>query len=200
MVRGEARTHAAAPRPAVLTLQALLKTGVGQVTLFPAYLSAFYLYMGVLEGLSPAQAVQKLRQAFVPTCECARCCWLVAVLRGAALSNKLETPAPAARADTAGWAFWPAANVFNFLVVPPTSRVLYANAVVSLGGHARGWQLLHMCALLPHLWLCPPATLPPPAQQGLFWNAILSWQNSSKGRIAAAAGTGAAGGGGKKAL
>ena len=27
----------------------------------------------------------------------------------------------------AGWVFWPAANMVNFLMVPPTQRVLYVN-------------------------------------------------------------------------
>ena len=27
----------------------------------------------------------------------------------------------------AGWVFWPAANMINFLMVPPTGRVLYVN-------------------------------------------------------------------------
>lgn len=51
-----------------------------------------------------------------------------------------------------GWAFWPAANLVNFVLVPPTHRVLFANAA------------------------------------GLFWNAVLSWENSTKGRVAAAVG------------
>lgn len=27
----------------------------------------------------------------------------------------------------AGWVFWPLANMVNFLLVPPTGRVLYVN-------------------------------------------------------------------------
>ena len=50
------------PRP-----QAVVKACAGNVTIFPLYLGSFFLYMGLLEGLRPAQAVQKLRQAFVPT-------------------------------------------------------------------------------------------------------------------------------------
>lgn len=47
--------------------QAVVKACAGNFTIFPLYLGSFFLYMGLLEGLRPAQAVQKLRQAFLPT-------------------------------------------------------------------------------------------------------------------------------------
>lgn len=96
---------------------ATIKACAGNFTIFPLYLGSFFLYMGLLEGLTPPQAVQKLRQAFVPT-------------------------------YTAGWGFWLPANLVNFVFVPPTGRVLFANAA------------------------------------GLIWNAILSLENSTKGRVA----------------
>lgn len=119
------------------TLQkALIKTAAGQATLFPLYTSLFFTYMGLLEGLTPAQCVAKVRQAFPPT-------------------------------FVTGSVFWPTANIFNFMLVPPHLRVPYVNVA------------------------------------GLFWNAWLSYENSTKGRVGAAAGaaavqqekTGAAGSG-----
>ncbi|PSC72962.1 peroxisomal membrane [Micractinium conductrix] len=111
---------------AAATLQkALVKTAAGQITLFPLYTASFFMYMGILEGLPPAQAAIKVQRVLPPT---------------------LMT----------GSMFWPAANVLNFMFVPPTYRVLYANVA------------------------------------GLFWNAWLSYENSTKGQVAAAAG--AAGG------
>ncbi len=47
--------------------QAMVKACAGNFTIFPLYLGSFFLYMGLLEGLPPPEAVQKLRQAFVPT-------------------------------------------------------------------------------------------------------------------------------------
>ena len=47
--------------------QAAVKACAGQFTIFPVYLGAFYCYMGLLEGLQPRQAVQKVQQAFLPT-------------------------------------------------------------------------------------------------------------------------------------
>lgn len=51
-----------------------------------------------------------------------------------------------------GSLFWPAANLINFMAVPPSGRVVYANAA------------------------------------GLLWNTFLSYENSTKGSVAAAAG------------
>lgn len=52
-----------------------------------------------------------------------------------------------------GSLFWPAANLINFMTVPPAGRVLYANAA------------------------------------GLLWNTFLSYENSTKGVVATAAGS-----------
>lgn len=79
---------------------------MGQLTVFPVYLSSVFCYLGLLEGLSPAQAAQKVQQTFLPTYK-------------------------------TGWGFWVPANMFNFLVVPPTHRVLYANAAVRCAGAGR---------------------------------------------------------------
>lgn len=40
---------------------------VGQFTLFPVYLTAFFSYMGALEGLPPRQCLEKVQAAFMPT-------------------------------------------------------------------------------------------------------------------------------------
>lgn len=53
--------------PSFIYLQATVKACAGNFTIFPLYLGSFFLYMGLLEGLTPPQAVQKLRQAFAPT-------------------------------------------------------------------------------------------------------------------------------------
>lgn len=101
---------------AVTLRQAMYKTAIGQVSVFPLYVASFYSYMGILEGLSPPQCVEKVSKAFVPT---------------------LVT----------GTAFWPFVNVINFLYVPAIKRVAFVNAA------------------------------------GLFWNAFLSYENSTKARI-----------------
>ncbi|GAB4813575.1 hypothetical protein N2152v2_000621, partial [Parachlorella kessleri] len=46
--------------------EALTKTALGQVTLFPVYSATFFTYMGLLEGLSPRQLSVKLRQSLPP--------------------------------------------------------------------------------------------------------------------------------------
>ncbi len=52
---------------ACLAPQALTKVMAGQVTMFPAYVVAFYLYMATLEGKSLPESVEKLRGRFVQT-------------------------------------------------------------------------------------------------------------------------------------
>ena len=76
---------------------AVIKTAVGQVTIFPVYLASFFTYMGLLEGLSLQECAQKVMHA-----------------------------APSTFAT--GTAFWPIVNVFNFLFIPASGRVLYVNA------------------------------------------------------------------------
>eukprot|EP01023_Acetabularia_acetabulum_P019280 TRINITY_DN19801_c0_g2_i1.p3 TRINITY_DN19801_c0_g2~~TRINITY_DN19801_c0_g2_i1.p3 ORF type:complete len:210 (-),score=9.08 TRINITY_DN19801_c0_g2_i1:522-1061(-) len=46
---------------------ALKKTAVGQFTLFPSYVSAFFLYMGLLEQQTLQQSCEKVKSAFLPT-------------------------------------------------------------------------------------------------------------------------------------
>jgi hypothetical protein len=48
-------------------LQALRKTAVGQLMLFPTYVTAFFLAMGLLEGRGLAGGCDKLQAAFLPT-------------------------------------------------------------------------------------------------------------------------------------
>jgi len=84
--------------PAKSLRQAVAKTAVGQVTLFPAYLAMFSVYMGVLEGKrTPTELGDKVQDFLWPTFK-------------------------------AGAAFWPAANVLNFMFIPATGRVAYVNA------------------------------------------------------------------------
>lgn len=62
-------------------LQALKKVVVGQVTLFPTYLAAFYMYMGALEGRPPQQWLDKIQASFAPSYITGSCYWpLVNVL------------------------------------------------------------------------------------------------------------------------
>ncbi len=56
-------------------LQALTKTALGQVTLFPVYSATFFTYMGLLEGLSPrcvaaAECPPSLVNAAEAHCRC----------------------------------------------------------------------------------------------------------------------------------
>ncbi|KAL6756627.1 hypothetical protein V8C86DRAFT_2644125 [Haematococcus lacustris] len=52
---------------ATTILTAVKKTATGQVTLFPTYLAGFFLYMGLLEGRSLADAAARLSDRFLPT-------------------------------------------------------------------------------------------------------------------------------------
>ena len=47
-------------------MQALKKTALGQVTIFPTYIIAFFSYVSLLEGKTMKQAVQKVRDKFWP--------------------------------------------------------------------------------------------------------------------------------------
>lgn len=80
--------------PATNISTALVKSFVGQVTLFPVYLATFLVYMAFLEGKSVAQTEDRVRSVFWP-------------------------------AYVTGGAFWPAANIVNFMLVPPQGRVAY---------------------------------------------------------------------------
>ncbi|GLC52047.1 hypothetical protein PLESTB_000576600 [Pleodorina starrii] len=83
--------------PAKTLLTAAKKTALGQVTLFPTYVAAFFTYMTLLEtGGNVAAVGDKLRGAFVQT-------------------------------YIAGSVFWPAANMLNFMFCPPAGRLLYVN-------------------------------------------------------------------------
>lgn len=50
-----------------VAVQAFKKTAIGQVTMFPAYTAAFYMYTGLLEGRTVIQAVDKTKEKFLPT-------------------------------------------------------------------------------------------------------------------------------------
>lgn len=57
-------------------------------------------------------------------------------------------PSPHPCSYTAGWGFWLPANLVNFVFVPPTGRVLFANAAgaptgssVQPGNHLLPWSL-----------------------------------------------------------
>ena len=50
----------------LMLMQAVIKTAVGQVTVFPVYLSALLVYMNALEHKSFKGAEQKLRNSFLP--------------------------------------------------------------------------------------------------------------------------------------
>lgn len=102
--------------PSVSLLQAAKKTALGQVTVFPVYVAAFFTYMGLLEGLSLEECKQKVLKAAPPTL-------------------------------VSGTGFWVPVNICNFLFIKPAGRVLYVNAA------------------------------------GLFWNAWLSYENSTKGQV-----------------
>jgi protein Mpv17 len=101
--------------PSATLVQAVKKTALGQVTVFPVYVASFFSYMGLLEGLSLEQCREKVVKTAPPT-----------LLSGL---------------------IWVPVNVVNFLFVPASARVLYVNAI------------------------------------GLFWNAWLSYENSTKGQL-----------------
>lgn len=46
---------------------ALLKSTIGQVTLFPVYLTAMFFYLGKLEGLSTSDCIDKVKQGLPTT-------------------------------------------------------------------------------------------------------------------------------------
>ncbi|GIL42297.1 hypothetical protein Vafri_318 [Volvox africanus] len=83
--------------PATNLLTAARKTAFGQVTIFPAYVAAFFTYITLLETRGDVAAVgTKLRNSFAQT-------------------------------YMAGSLFWPAANMINFMYCPPSARILYVN-------------------------------------------------------------------------
>ncbi|GLI70563.1 hypothetical protein VaNZ11_015486 [Volvox africanus] len=83
--------------PATNLLTAARKTAFGQVTIFPAYVAAFFTYITLLETRGDVAAVgTKLRNSFAQT-------------------------------YLAGSLFWPAANMINFMYCPPSARILYVN-------------------------------------------------------------------------
>ncbi|EFJ47454.1 hypothetical protein VOLCADRAFT_92190 [Volvox carteri f. nagariensis] len=83
--------------PAKTLLTAAKKTAFGQVTIFPAYVAAFFTYIAILEpGGNLAAVGTKLRSSFLQT-------------------------------YVAGSVFWPAANMINFMCCPPSARILYVN-------------------------------------------------------------------------
>jgi len=94
---------------AAKTLQnAVKKSAVGQVTIFPVYVSLMFMYLGLLEGRGVEGSWQRLQQS---------------------LPKTLVT----------GTMFWPAANVVNFMMVPPTQRVLFANAMGVVWNTVLSW-------------------------------------------------------------
>jgi hypothetical protein len=44
-----------------------VKAIAGNLSIFPVYVSTFYFYMGMLEGLSPREAVSKVQRCFWPS-------------------------------------------------------------------------------------------------------------------------------------
>ena len=93
-------------------LQAVCKTLLGQVTVFPAYLALFFTYSKVLEGGTLESGFRHTRSAFVPTYK-------------------------------AGWVFWPAVNVFNFMCIAQSQRVLYVNVIGLIWNAFMSYQHTH---------------------------------------------------------
>ncbi|GLC35329.1 hypothetical protein PLESTF_001216500 [Pleodorina starrii] len=98
--------------PAKTLLTAAKKTALGQVTLFPTYVAAFFTYMTLLEtGGNVAAVGDKLRGAFVQTY----------------IAGRGQGPPAGRPGGLAGSVFWPAANMLNFMFCPPAGRLLYVN-------------------------------------------------------------------------
>mmetsp|Transcript_18058 Transcript_18058/g.45725 ORF Transcript_18058/g.45725 Transcript_18058/m.45725 type:complete len:208 (+) Transcript_18058:194-817(+) len=53
--------------PAVSLRNSAAKTLTGNLTIFPAYITAFYAYMGLLEGRRPGEVADKVRRSFWPS-------------------------------------------------------------------------------------------------------------------------------------
>lgn len=78
---------------------AIAKMSIGQLTIFPTYLTLFSGLMGALEGKRrAAELVDKTRAFVLPT-------FLIGCL------------------------VWPPANIINFMFVPPAMRVAYVNVI-----------------------------------------------------------------------
>lgn len=152
---GAAALPPTAPLPPRLpNVQAAIKTAVGQFTLFPVYLGSFFAYMGLLEGLPPRQ-VRPLHgvtaQGLTGSGELrdeGSCDWCDLVhpalptLRPQCVQKVQQAFVPT---YTMGWGFWPVANIVNFMWVPATQRVLFANmaglawnAILSLANSTKG--------------------------------------------------------------
>ncbi|NWI21801.1 M17L2 protein, partial [Crypturellus soui] len=83
--------------------------------------------MGALEGQSPEQSWRELREKFWEFYKV----MAALALRGPPRppGSVLTAPASPSQAD---WCVWPAAQLLNFLFLPPKYRVAYVN-VVTLG-------------------------------------------------------------------
>lgn len=62
----------------VFRVQALQKTVLGQITVFPVYVATFFAYSGLLEGKSLGQAIAKTKEKFVPTFVAGSVFWPIA--------------------------------------------------------------------------------------------------------------------------
>lgn len=59
-------------------MQVLKKTTLGQITLFPVYLSMFFCYMGLLEGKGLEGGMEKLKASFSKTYASGSIFWPIA--------------------------------------------------------------------------------------------------------------------------
>lgn len=63
---------------AVSMRNSVVKALAGNLTIFPAYVAAFFTYMGVLEGRDPSGIGSKVQQSFTPTYKSGFSFWIVA--------------------------------------------------------------------------------------------------------------------------
>lgn len=59
-------------------VQAFRKMSLGQLTFFPVYLTAFYMYMGTLEGKTPSQSFKRFLEVIGPTYATGSIFWPIA--------------------------------------------------------------------------------------------------------------------------
>ena len=62
----------------LVCMQALKKTALGQVTIFPTYVTLFYAYIALLEGKSARQACGRVQRNFWPTMATGTVFWPIA--------------------------------------------------------------------------------------------------------------------------
>ncbi|NWV32444.1 M17L2 protein, partial [Grantiella picta] len=146
------------PARGVRSLRTVLKKVlIDQLVASPGMGAWYFLGIGTLEGQSLQESWDELKEKFWEL-------YKVTPIPGSPLSlldpaGFIQLPLPPFQAD---WCLWPAAQILNFLFVPPTYRVVYVN-VVTLGWDTYLSYLKHRVSPTPRPRCRPRERLAHPA-------------------------------------